>query len=458
MLACVLCDARAARRLWLGAILAGVVALTLMAPRAAAFPPVSQPAGLPTHFGLGVAAGLGDAWMPSSAIAWDYRFQYLAGGVDTNSGWETWNPNGTFPLNYAQESAAHGYLPVFPYYELFQSNGACSGCDENQKDLSNLNNPGLMAAYYRNFALLMKRLGPGTYDTIPGYGKTAIVNVEPDFVGGYAVQAVNHNARCFGFCTGQGNDPNLLKSAVASSGVADVADYPDTYAGFTRALAHVRDLYAPNVLLGFEVSPWATGRDIGLDADPNTNVPALGQQVGTFLARAGPHDLLFNDPLDRDAGQYQARFGENRWWDRDNLRLPNFWRWETYLAATSQADNGKPILLWQVPVGNQYFQTENNTDGHYQDNRVEYIFSHVQELIDVGIIGALFAPGNAGSTSYGDARDDGVTNPPSICNSDGSSSGPICNDHASTVADDDGGLLRLLAEQYYGAPLGLGPP
>ena len=71
-----------------------------------------------------------------------------------------------------------------------------------------------MNAYYANFALLMKRLGPGTYDGIKGYGKTVIINIEPDFTGGYAYQAVN-NGSCFGFCTGTGNDPSLLKAAVA---------------------------------------------------------------------------------------------------------------------------------------------------------------------------------------------------------------------------------------------------
>ena len=130
----------------------------------------------------------------------------------------------------------------------------------------------------------------------------------------------------------------------------------------------MRDLYAPNVLLGLDVSPFATGDDIGLDSNPATNVAALGQQVGTYLSNTGPHDLLFNDPLDRDAGQYKAQFGQNRWWDRLNVSLPNFHRWEQYLQAASAADGGKSLLLWQVPVGNQYFDTENNSNNHYQDN------------------------------------------------------------------------------------------
>ena len=133
------------------------VALAVSAPPAAAAQPVN---GLPNHFAFGLSAAPGDTWMPSSGIPWDYRFQYLAGGVNTNQGWETWNPGGTFALNYAQESARNGYIPMFPYYELLQSKGSCSNCDENKKDLTNLNDPGVMQAYFHNFALLMQRLGP----------------------------------------------------------------------------------------------------------------------------------------------------------------------------------------------------------------------------------------------------------------------------------------------------------
>ena len=288
-----------------------------------------------------------------------------------------------------------------------------------------------------------------------GFGQTALVNLEPDFVGGFAVQAVNNNAVCFGFCTGQGNDPTFLRASVASSGFAAVAGFPNTYAGYVQALAHLRDLYAPNVVLGLDVSLWATGDDVGLDSNPNTYVGALGSQVGAFLSKAGPHDLLFNDPLDRDDGQYKAVYGQNRWWDRLNVAFPNFHRWEQYLQATSAADSGKSFLLWQVPAGNQYFDTENNTNDHYQDNRAEYVFGHVPELIQSSVVGAVFMPGNAGNTSYGDADNDGIVNPAPICTTDGVSSGQICNNHTATVSDDDGGFIRMSAHSYYQNPVAL---
>jgi hypothetical protein len=119
------------------------------------------------------------------------------------------------------------------------------------------------------------------------------------------------------------------------------------------------------------------------------------------------------------------------------------------------------VIVWQIPEGNQYYDTENNTNGHYQDNRAEYFFAHMNELAQSGIIGLLFGAGNGGSTVNWDGRGDGVTNPASFCTSDGLSSGQICNSNASTVSDDDGGYLRMEGQQYYaggGYPLSTPTP
>jgi hypothetical protein len=136
------------------------------------------------------------------------------------------------------------------------------------------------------------------------------------------------------------------------------------------------------------------------------------------------------------------------------VTFPNFHRWETYLASVVAAA-GRPAVVWQVPEGNQWFDTQNDTWGHYQDNRSEYFFGHVQELIDAGAIAVLFGAGNAGSTVHTDGQGDGVTNPASFCTTEGVSSGQVCDDHTSAYADDDGGFIRLSAQQYYTSPLPL---
>jgi hypothetical protein len=289
------------------------------------------------------------------------------------------------------------------------------------------------------------------------------VHVEPDLAG-YAEQAVLQGGACYGFCTGRGNDPANLRAAVSSSGFVRVSAYANDFRGFDLALLHLRDLYAPNVLLAFHVSDWASLYDIGSQTDP-ADARALGRRVARFAKRAGAaklrpdtsrFDLLFNDVADRDAGFYKYVYGARHiFWDRRNMRLPNFHRWERYIHAVSKTASRR-VLVWQIPLGNQYFRSENDTDGHYQDNRAEYFFHHVPELKRAGIIGLLFGRGNGGSTTNTDDKGDGVTNPPPMCTRDGTSGPKICNDHVSDVADDDGGYLRMAAKRYYASPVPLG--
>ena len=89
--------------------------------------------------------------MVTSGVPWRYRYQYLSAGVNTNNGWETWNsPAGQFATNYMVDSAAHGYIPVFSYYEMLQSLPS-NGSDEASRDFNNLNNAATMNAYYANW-------------------------------------------------------------------------------------------------------------------------------------------------------------------------------------------------------------------------------------------------------------------------------------------------------------------
>jgi hypothetical protein len=160
-------------------------------------------------------------------------------------------------------------------------------------------------------------------------------------------------------------------------------------------------------------------------------------------------DVVSNDIADHDSGQ------SGNWWDRTNVTFPNFNRYLQYASALS-AESGRGILLWQVPVGNQYFDTENNSPGHTQDNKAAYILGHIADFANAGVIGVLFGPGTSG-TAVQDSRHDGVTNPAPIstyeCNR--------CNTHTSIYADDDGGYLRITVGSYYisgGYPLGRGTP
>src|SRR6202140_1938283 len=388
---------------------------------------LTLPAGL--NFGLGNDPGsLG--WMTSSGVPWRYRYAYLSAGVNTGHGWETWNsPPGQYAAYYMSDSATNGYIPVFSYYELLQSNPS-TGSNESDRDFSNLNNAAKMNNYYANFVLLMK--------TAKTFGGQVIIQIEPD-LWGYLEQRANNGS------------PATLSASVASSGYADVAGIPNTAQGFGDALLLLRDLYAPNVALGIHASLWATKRDLATDPDPTLDPNVVADQTAAFLNAAGvgsnaygsTFDLVFNDVADHDAAWY----GDNsHWWDRTNVSVPNFARYLTYMTRL-HADTGRPLIAWQVPVGNQFFLTMNNSDGHYQDNRAEYFLGHPSDLAAAGIAAVLFGKANGGQTNYTDDRGDGITN-----NGGRPTSGfqcAACNFHVSQFADDDGGYLRLAVGAYY---------
>lgn len=384
-------------------------------------------------------ASLLDAQRSQNGTAYAFRYQYLAGGVNTKAGWETWNqPTGQFATYYMQESAQHGYTPAFVYYELCQSSGVnppnyCSGHDM-QQDTSNINNAGLMKVYYANWVLLMQK--------VSGYGKPVLVIVEPDLWG--FLQMAAHGT----------NNAASVPVSVASSGYGDAAGFPNNAQGFAWALLHMRDKYARNATLAIHASCWATSTDICSDTRSSLNVAGVASSEAKFLSSAGlsgnpkgvsSWDVLSNDVADHDSGQPGGR----GWWDRSNHTFPNFARYLDFIGLLSQ-DTHRRVVMWQVPMGNQYFDTMNDSTGHYQDNRAEYILGNVTSFASVGIIAVLFGPGNAGTMNI-DKMNDGTTNPAPIstyeCN--------LCNKHTSGYADDDGGFLRIFVGLYMKHPVSI---
>ncbi|MDQ2808603.1 MAG: S-layer homology domain-containing protein [Chloroflexota bacterium] len=393
------------------------------------------PAGLPSHLWLGVSSSPDTlAWMTGSGVAWDARYQYLAGGVNTGNGWAGWNtPAGQFATYYMTASQGAGYLPVFTYYQLLQSNPHAGG-SEWEQDYNNLNNTATMAAYYSDFALLLQKAA--------AYGRPVLIQVEPDLWGFLEGRA------------GAGGSAAGVSAAVASSGYSAVAAYPNTGQGFAQALLHLRDSLAPNALLAIHASPWAWGgADIGISPDPALDPTQVGQTVGTFLLTAGlagnpaglsTWDLVFTDLSDRDAAYYGIVQGDGgaHWWDLTNTAFPNFDRYRAYVAALNQT-TGRRIVLWQIPVGNTVMRAEDNSAGHYQDNRTQGLLGNngaaLPAWVAAGVVGLLWGAGQGDQTQPTDAHGDGITNPAPINGNSGT----------ATVSDDDGGYLRAQAGGYY---------
>jgi len=331
---------------------------------------------------------------------------------------------GQFAADYMSNSQANGYIPVFTWYELLQSTPS-TGANESDRDFSNLNNAGTMNAYYANFKLLMQKAG--------AFGKQVVVHVEPD-LWAYLQQRA-----------GSG-DASTLTASVANSGFADVATMPNTVQGFAWALLHLRDLYAPNAVLGIHASVWSAGV-----TNPDATAAFLNSAGISANTHASTWDVVVSDVDDHDAGWWEQN-GSNRWWAPTDFTAYLAW------VAELKAKTGRQQIVWQVPVGNQYYLTMNNTCGHYQDNVAPYFLAHPADLSSAGLIAVLFGGGNPCTTQATDAVHDGVTNNNGVPTSDAAGGCNACNTHTSTVSDDDGGFLRTFVGQYYAGPPPPPPP
>src|SRR5581483_301415 len=173
------------------------------------------PARWPHTLQIGLSESPGAIFKPLG-----FRYQYLAGGVNTGQGWSTWNPNGTFVTRYERETWAAGEIPVFSYYMLLQSQPA-AGNDELHKDISNLQNPATMKSYWSDVRLMFERARSN---------KTVVVHVEPD-LWGYLEQA---------------GDVALARN-------------------FAHTWITLRNQLAPNVVLAYHMSGWGTKHDIAYE-------------------------------------------------------------------------------------------------------------------------------------------------------------------------------------------------
>ncbi len=399
------------------------------------------PASFPRYFSFGIMSEDStlaelDGMRANNGTQFAFRYQYLVGGTNTGHGWESWGgTDGYFATQYMQENAQHSYIPTFVYYEMCQTDGPhpssyCGGHDAEQ-DLGNIQSLQTMKSYYANWVLLMQR--------IADFGKPVLVIVEPDL---------------WGFLQHNSDDAAQVPASVGSSGYEQLAGYPNTVQGFAWALLHLRDMYAKNAVLALHASLWSAGAGVGTDTRMNLDVGLLNQKETRFLESAGltgnpvgvsSWDLLSNDVADFDSGQPGGR----GWWDRYNKTFPNFQRYLDFIGALSKATQRR-VVMWQGPLGNQYFRTMNNTAGHYQDNRAEYILSNVASFAQAGIVAVLFGAGNSG-TKNGDKANDKVTNPEPISSYECDK----CNTHMSVYPDDDGGFLRIFIGQYMQHPVAI---
>src|SRR3954447_4867081 len=269
------------------------------------------------HFAIGVSDQPGGAATLRGTVA--ARYQYLAGGVNTGSGWSTWNPGGSFVTRYVAESRRSRIVPVLTYYQLLQSRaGGCSG-GEDRADLCRLRDPALMLAYWSDLRPALWRM----------HGSSPVVlHVEPD-LWGYLEQAGER--------------------ALAAR-----------FAGRVIAL---RDRYARNVALAYHDSIWGTKEDPTYSKPSLAHMAALGKRSARwYRSLRARFDLVFHDVADRDAGFRKKVLGDG---GASAWTAADFTRRAAYLRALRRGTH-RPLVIWQIPLGNS---TLDQTWDHFRDNR-----------------------------------------------------------------------------------------
>lgn len=364
------------------------VTLATMARAAIRTPAGAIPGGLPARMAIGLFENPGETWMKDSAVPWDVRYAYFTKGWANNWGWGS--HDGAFAANYFAECDTSRAIPAIQFYQM---NGE-SGGGENAF-YAKTRNATTMAGYFGDFKLLMQRA--------KSFNKPVIVMIEADG---------------FAYMQGQSSNNAGAYSAIAASGMAELASLPNTAAGWGLAFLQIRKAVgANNVVLGIHVSGWASGKDV-IYASVTDPLQAEVDSVYKFLAPLGlagnatgaTYDFLVGDPLDRDPDFYRTNYSQDRWLnaaDTASISTKSFNRMAEWLRLWN-VKSGKRWLLWQVPLGNSnHLNVYNNgapREG-YKGNFPEYFFgtngrAHLETFASSGVIGLLFGAGAGGQSTH----------------------------------------------------------
>jgi hypothetical protein len=321
-----------------------------------------------------VLAGMSGSNDAADAAPYNIRYTYLSSGnigdpsvpCPDYSWWACYeqdpnkDPGGGLPTNWIASAKQRGEIPMFTYYMI---RGQSSG--ENGPEVDRANDAAFMAKYLGDWRFLLQKIG----------NETALLHVEPDFWGYVTMRAVQNNVDCTG-----------LPAAVASANPDDCSCFPNTFSGLGLCMISMVRKYAPNAKVGLHASGWSTGYDVLQNNNASFDVAGEAHKLGLLMVScgAGQGDFIVSDMNDVDAGS------NGKWFDDTNAMLPNFHQAFTWAGALAETV-GRPLLWWQVPVGNMSL-----ANSAARDNRVDYLFGHMNELAASHTIGVAFGAGAEG--------------------------------------------------------------
>ncbi len=472
----------------------------------------SVPSGLPSYFGFGIqdkqdpyATVTGgscttysnpsdpDRWKDSAgAGCWKYSYAYLV------PGWTTWSSSPTWDINEMNHWESEGEIQVFTFYYSYGSTAWFTST-------------GNMNGYWSDLYLLMHDIeSDATVSTV-------ILHFEPDGIG-FWLQAGTSATASGTVMVGSATCPDPSGKVDGRPGTP--TNFPNSIQGWSAAIWHMRHAYDPahKILLAHHYTHWATGGDVYGGSMTRGQVDSAVTTMCNYIktietdptnpSNSLPFDLFFADPSDRDADWfYQYGIlgsGETptfRWTDLDfstppsSGNLARTWGRVGYVVNEVSNQLGVPGFLWQIPIGNTYMKTCNNSNGHFRDDSAQAMLPSTSTngssgspgdaysstdttqgpgfWANHGILGVLFGSGyysapvgasltnsNNACTYLTHARDmmgalngsgDNTVPTSSVFNSGYTGTGisDTWGQHAPTNStDDDGGYLRSAVAQY----------
>nr|WSZ16081.1 RICIN domain-containing protein [Streptomyces canus] len=280
------------------------------------------------------------------------------------SWWGCWQGSTTPPGNYVTylngqvAKATYKGSPrpqkfFWTWYSL-RDLGDLAGHGDGPGEVEAINRVDLLTRYMNDYRFFLQKIG----------NAQNMIDLEPDF---------------WGYVRSLG-DPHTVAAKVSAANPTDCGSQEDSAAGLSRCLISMAHTYAPNTTVGFHLSCW----------DWQSNMQGCAKDYANLGAQNA--DFLVADVSDRDAGWYaKPEHGglDTFWTDQKAAAQMEFYK-------TMAESVGKPVVLWQIPVGNM---AQNNTLNHYKDDKVDWLLGHMDQVANAHIAGLLFGAGHGEQTS-----------------------------------------------------------
>jgi hypothetical protein len=321
-----------------------------------------------------IGGGMADA--SAKAAPFDVRYAYLTSRPApsskyysasrckdgwSNNWWGCWSPTpGGYVTRLDAQAAKATYRgkprpqKMLWTWFLLHSLGEMAGTDDTLGAVPALKRVDLLTRYMNDYRFFLQKIGK-SHD---------MIDLEPDF---------------WGFARTRGN-LHRVPAKVSGANPRDCGSQEDSVAGLARCLISMARKYAPNAGVGLHLTCW----------DWPGNMKKCAKDYAALGAKKA--DFLVADVSDRDAGWYAkpANGGSNAFWT-DRKAAANL-KWYKTMAESV----GKPVVLWQIPLGNK---AQNNTLNHYKDDKVDWFFAHMDQVAKAHVAALLFGPGHGEQTT-----------------------------------------------------------